>query len=57
MGSDTISVANTILNAGLRIGSIDLPEWKTIIAADPGVRAEIIAKIVLTSARAQITVQ
>ena len=34
----------TVLDAGLQIGAVDLPEWQGMISADRGKRAEAIAR-------------
>jgi sugar phosphate isomerase/epimerase len=33
-----------VIEAGLRIGSVDLPEWEAMISPDPGRRADAIAR-------------
>jgi sugar phosphate isomerase/epimerase len=44
LGVDAPQLAATVIEAGLRIGSVDLLEWQGMIAADKAVRAEAIAK-------------
>ena len=43
-GRDGDSVGHQIIEAGLGIGSVDLLEWNTMIAADKAKRADAIAK-------------
>lgn len=43
LGKDGDQVGKAVVEAGLRIGSIDLKEWHGMIAADAGLRREAIA--------------
>lgn len=40
LGRDGDVSASAVLDAGLRLGAVDLPEWESLIAADPDVRAK-----------------
>ena len=44
LGKDGATAAKTVLDAGLRVGSVDLLHWKEMIVADQGSRAEAIAR-------------
>jgi sugar phosphate isomerase/epimerase len=44
VGRDGDQSGKPILDAGLRLGSVDLPEWQGMIAADAGKRADALAK-------------
>ena len=44
LGKDGDQGAKSVIDAGLRIGSVDLPEWEGMISADPGRRADAVAK-------------
>lgn len=44
LGRDGDTAGKSVLDAGLRIGSVDLKEWNGMISADRGKRAEAIAK-------------
>jgi sugar phosphate isomerase/epimerase len=44
LGVDAPQAAPTVIEAGLRIGSVDLLEWPGMIAADKAIRTEAIAK-------------
>lgn len=44
LGSDAAEHLKAVDEAGLRVGSIDLPDVKGLIAADPGRRAEAVAR-------------
>jgi sugar phosphate isomerase/epimerase len=44
LGADADKTAKIAVEAGMRIGSVDLLDWQNMISADKGVRAEAIAK-------------
>ncbi len=44
LGNNGDTAAKTILDAGLRVGSVDLLHWQKMIAADPRIRADAIAR-------------
>ncbi|MCC6895001.1 MAG: sugar phosphate isomerase/epimerase [Anaerolineae bacterium] len=44
IGRDADRIGKTIVDAGLRIGSVDLLEWEGMISADKGKRAEAVAR-------------
>ncbi len=44
LGKDGDRLARSVIEAGLRIGSVDLLEWQGMISPDKGRRAEAIAK-------------
>ena len=44
VGRDGDKVGKQIIDAGLRIGSVDLLEWEAMISADKGKRADAVAK-------------
>lgn len=44
LGKDGDSLGQTVVKAGLRLGSVDLAEWQGMISADKGKRAEAIAR-------------
>jgi sugar phosphate isomerase/epimerase len=44
LGSDADKTAPAVLKRGLRLGSVDLPEWPGMISADAAVRKEAVAK-------------
>lgn len=44
VGKDGDSSAKAVLDAGLRVGSVDLKEWQPMLSADAGKRADAIAK-------------
>ena len=43
-GRDGNKTGQPIIDAGLRIGSVDLPEWEGMISADKAKRADALAK-------------
>ncbi len=44
IGRDGDTVGKAVIDAGLRIGSVDLLEWEGMISADPAKRADAVAK-------------
>ena len=44
IGRDAPEVGRSIIDAGLRIGSVDLLEWEGMISADKAKRADAVAK-------------
>ena len=44
LGNDADQCAKTVLDAGLQVGSVDLPEWKGLMSADPAKRAAALEK-------------
>ncbi len=44
MGRDGDTAGKQVLDAGLRLGSVDLLEWQDMIAADKGKRADAVAR-------------
>jgi sugar phosphate isomerase/epimerase len=44
LGSDADKTAETIASAGLKIGSVDLPEWQGMISPDKARRGDAIAR-------------
>ncbi len=44
VGKDADTAAQTVIEAGLRVGSADLKEWQGMISVDKGKRAEAIAQ-------------
>ena len=44
LGNDADATGSKVIDAGGRIGSVDLPEWKGMISADPATRKAAIAK-------------
>lgn len=44
LGTDGDRSAKSVVEAGLRLGSVDLLDWQKMISADKGVRAEAIAR-------------
>ncbi|MCA9837083.1 MAG: sugar phosphate isomerase/epimerase [Trueperaceae bacterium] len=44
LGRDGDSAAKTVIDAGLKVGSVDFPEWQGMISADKAKRADAIAK-------------
>jgi sugar phosphate isomerase/epimerase len=44
LGKDGDTLGQTVVEAGLRLGSVDLAEWQPMISADKGKRAEAIAR-------------
>jgi sugar phosphate isomerase/epimerase len=44
LGTDAPQTAKAMIEAGLRVGSVDLLEWPGMISADKAIRAEAVAK-------------
>ncbi|HVU10383.1 MAG TPA: sugar phosphate isomerase/epimerase [Phototrophicaceae bacterium] len=44
LGRDGDKAGQAVIDAGLRLGSVDLPDWEGLIAADKGQRAESVAR-------------
>jgi len=44
LGRDADQIATQVVDAGLRVGSVDLAEWQGMISADKGKREEAVAR-------------